>query len=487
MGAKKALVKVDAGRHISSVRVLPSKHYPTAQQQQQQQQYGSVPPALPPSPALPLPLLTAPSDALPAAPVWGSVGGGGSGVASGVASGVGSGVGSGISSGVGSVGSLCSVDSSGLGSAPTTISTAAYLKQLRAQEMPALQAHTDSRGSSRRGSRDSRGSIHLLPGYEREQEQEEEREREQEQESESAKVSLLLSALSPTAPADVREAGLLQLKRLVKGGEGAFWARQSKQIINALLEPLHLHLHPHLHLHEGAVGRSARSGGSGTNSRSGSVSSTGSASARDAPVSDAQLDAMYASMKALLHLSRHRAPLLVPLLPTLLPCLTAAAPRVPPPLAQSFEALLGACARCEPKHTLRALLPYAGEADGEPKAHPHSHSQSQTLAQTLAVQSPSTQLLAIHVLCICVPLLSPAQLLHELPLLAPRILPALGSARTDLRRAVVLLLVELYVIAGDALFPHIRSLTPPQRKLLTIYIEKRVEVPAGVENPALYA
>jgi hypothetical protein len=53
------------------------------------------------------------------------------------------------------------------------------------------------------------------------------------------------------------------------------------------------------------------------------------------------------------------------------------------------------------------------------------------------------------------------------------VLPQLQSTVVDVRQATILVLAELYGIVGDALYPYLGSLTPPQLKLLTIYIDKR--------------
>jgi hypothetical protein len=44
----------------------------------------------------------------------------------------------------------------------------------------------------------------------------------------------------------------------------------------------------------------------------------------------------------------------------------------------------------------------------------------------------------------------------------------------DLRKAVIFVLVEIYLVIGDALYPNIQELSPPQRKLLTIYIDRKI-------------
>ena len=88
--------------------------------------------------------------------------------------------------------------------------------------------------------------------------------------------------------------------------------------------------------------------------------------------------------------------------------------------------------------------------------------------------SPHVRLLAMHVLASAVKHSSSSYLLAELPTLIPRILPSFSSALVDLRKAVVFVLVEVYMIVGDVLHSYVSSLLPPQKKLLTIYIERQM-------------
>ena len=65
---------------------------------------------------------------------------------------------------------------------------------------------------------------------------------------------------------------------------------------------------------------------------------------------------------------------------------------------------------------------------------------------------------------------------EELMRAAPSLLPGLflcfNSTRSELRKAVVFCLVDLYLVLGDWLMPHLAPLTHTQLKLVTLYIDK---------------
>jgi len=63
----------------------------------------------------------------------------------------------------------------------------------------------------------------------------------------------------------------------------------------------------------------------------------------------------------------------------------------------------------------------------------------------------------------------------EIPLLVSAVLPSLSCPVVDLRKAVVFVLVEAYLLIGDALYPYVKELPPPQKKLLTIYIDRQMK------------
>ena len=83
-------------------------------------------------------------------------------------------------------------------------------------------------------------------------------------------------------------------------------------------------------------------------------------------------------------------------------------------------------------------------------------------------------LLSLHVLASAIKHISSSALLLECPIFLPLLLPAFKNNLVDVRKALVFVLVEIYMVIGDALHTHVASLTSPQRKLLTIYIEKQV-------------
>ena len=84
------------------------------------------------------------------------------------------------------------------------------------------------------------------------------------------------------------------------------------------------------------------------------------------------------------------------------------------------------------------------------------------------------RLLALHVICETIHFMTSSELLDQLPVLVPTILPSINSDAVDMRKAVVFVLVEIYLTVNDALFPFLTTLQASQRKLLTIYIEKKL-------------
>ena len=50
-----------------------------------------------------------------------------------------------------------------------------------------------------------------------------------------------------------------------------------------------------------------------------------------------------------------------------------------------------------------------------------------------------------------------------------------SSTQADLRKAAIFVLVEVYMVVGDALYPFTQALSPPQRKLLTIYVDRKLK------------
>jgi hypothetical protein len=88
---------------------------------------------------------------------------------------------------------------------------------------------------------------------------------------------------------------------------------------------------------------------------------------------------------------------------------------------------------------------------------------------------PNVRLIALHVIAESLKYVLSTQLLKEMPKLVAIMLPSLNCSIVDLRKAVIFVLVEAYMVIGDALYPFVQELAPPQKKLLTIYIERAVD------------
>jgi len=170
-------------------------------------------------------------------------------------------------------------------------------------------------------------------------------------------------------------------------------------------------------------------------------------------------------------------------------------------ISQLFELILSEFAKYDALRLVAVILPYASipkmkydDRQQQQQQQLSGQQQQQILqtslgtsdeVQTKALSSgeqqqhhPPTQirLLSLHVICGSIRFMTSSQLLDLLPRLITTILPSLQSAIADLRKSVIFILVEIYLSVGEALFPHIQTLTPPQRKLLTIYIKKKMTV-----------
>eukprot|EP00516_Mucochytrium_quahogii_P002688 CAMPEP_0203750872 /NCGR_PEP_ID=MMETSP0098-20131031/5032_1 /ASSEMBLY_ACC=CAM_ASM_000208 /TAXON_ID=96639 /ORGANISM=" , Strain NY0313808BC1" /LENGTH=1011 /DNA_ID=CAMNT_0050640349 /DNA_START=167 /DNA_END=3199 /DNA_ORIENTATION=- len=71
------------------------------------------------------------------------------------------------------------------------------------------------------------------------------------------------------------------------------------------------------------------------------------------------------------------------------------------------------------------------------------------------------------------PRVGSGMLLESLPSLVPALHEAFDSSDPGIRRAVTMNFVELEMLLGDAIQPYKAGLTKPQRKLITIYVERR--------------
>ena len=129
-----------------------------------------------------------------------------------------------------------------------------------------------------------------------------------------------------------------------------------------------------------------------------------------------------------------------------------------------FEQLLEQVAHYDAQRLVHIVCRFAMPAQGV------SHSST----------SSSLRVMALHVLSASIRFMSAAQLLEEVEsAVVPAAIAALNSPLVDLRKASIFVLVEMYLIVGDALYPYLQELSPPQRKLLTIYIEKKIKARNG--------
>lgn len=135
------------------------------------------------------------------------------------------------------------------------------------------------------------------------------------------------------------------------------------------------------------------------------------------------------------------------------------------------EQILTDLASYHPERLIKLLLPYASTP---PSALVQSPENMQLHGTVHACSSPNVRLLALHVLASTMRHLSSALLIREMPLIVTAALPSLSSSLVDLRKAVIFVLVEAFMIIGDALYPFVQDLTPPQRKLFTIYIDRKM-------------
>lgn len=78
---------------------------------------------------------------------------------------------------------------------------------------------------------------------------------------------------------------------------------------------------------------------------------------------------------------------------------------------------------------------------------------------------------AVRHLAMVIRRMPPAQLLGHLDAVLPGVINALGDASVDVRKGAVFALVDVYLVLGERVMPHlVRELTPSQMKLVTIYI-----------------
>lgn len=89
--------------------------------------------------------------------------------------------------------------------------------------------------------------------------------------------------------------------------------------------------------------------------------------------------------------------------------------------------------------------------------------------------SPQVRLISLHAMTSTMRNLSSPQILENINAIINVAKPSLSSNLVDLRKASIFLLVEIYIVIGDALHPYVHDIPTSQKKLLTIYIQKHIK------------
>ena len=166
-------------------------------------------------------------------------------------------------------------------------------------------------------------------------------------------------------------------------------------------------------------------------------------------------ESMHLSCKALLAIVRNRGTNIKYFMELLVTRLCQQAPYSPIAITLHCEQILADLASNGAQRLIKIALPF-------------------TLSNDTAA-SANVQLFAIHAITAAIKHMTSPELLKDIDAIITSILPSLSSTMVHLRKAVIFLLVEMYLVIGDALYPHVQELAAPQRKLLTIYIQKQVE------------
>jgi hypothetical protein len=141
------------------------------------------------------------------------------------------------------------------------------------------------------------------------------------------------------------------------------------------------------------------------------------------------------------------------------------------------EQILSDLAPLNPLKVLHLLLPFVQDSDA---SEINSHNKFPVLNRMTEPtenreRNVHSKLLALHVIPASIRNLTSGKLLTELPILVNIVLTSMSSPLADIRKALILLLVEAYLVVGDALYPFVHELAPPHKKLLTIYIDKQIK------------
>ncbi|KAL1495781.1 hypothetical protein AB1Y20_016643 [Prymnesium parvum] len=107
-----------------------------------------------------------------------------------------------------------------------------------------------------------------------------------------------------------------------------------------------------------------------------------------------------------------------------------------------------------------------------------AHRCMAVLVPVVMKEEPPTLQLAIRLTSKLVGRFTQLQLLSILPQILPPLFEAFKNPNADVRKAVVFCLVDMYMILGEQLTPHLTVLSTSQLKLVTIYINRTAKARA---------
>jgi hypothetical protein len=87
----------------------------------------------------------------------------------------------------------------------------------------------------------------------------------------------------------------------------------------------------------------------------------------------------------------------------------------------------------------------------------------------------AVRLMAVRVVAEAIKHMPVLSLLDDLPSIVSSIVPSMTSSVVDVRKAVIVVLVNAFFVIGDALYPFVEHLPESQKKLLNIYIDKQLQ------------
>lgn len=145
----------------------------------------------------------------------------------------------------------------------------------------------------------------------------------------------------------------------------------------------------------------------------------------------------------------------------------------PVTIAIHCEEILSEMAHVQPIRIIQVLLPFVRDNISPEYSSSMPHYDAGD-AENISEKFQG-RLMALRVISCCVKHAKSNHLVAILPSIVEAILPCLSDPMADIRKCVIFVLVEIYKLIGDALYPYIQVMTVPQKKLLTVYIEKNLK------------